>query len=537
MTAASAHARCSDSRRSSDGSAPRPITTGKPSSRARPTFSPASRSSTATMPIPQRRSSRHSRRPDLAEADDHDVVAPRHGAAAEQPGQPAVDEPVHQPGGERRLEDERGQHRDGEEGLQALGPVGDLVVGVDGDQRLGGAVGGVDHALARARPCRRSSPAAGSRPARARPTAAARRSCRRARRRPPPAPRHAAGPAPRSRTSSTRVDSRRPTGGSRSSRTAIRSSPRHGPASDGRDDVGHRGDLAVLEVAIDLPGHRRVEDRHQHRDVGVDVADHQGDAQHDRVVARDDHDAVDAVAFERVADLALLGRLHPVDLGARRVERLARLLGEVALPDQQDGRHSAPTYPACGYETPDRSARPCCCSPAAAAEAPSAVVPADATMYVGLRRERGRAADRRDVARGRRLRARREPWLGERAAYFAAHARRRTASCSTPRTRRPPRRSAARSRRRSAARLGGDRRPARARELARAAARRERGGRRGLAGRLDEARRGRRGRRRPAGHPDRRRRSARVRPRPSSCSTMMPTELPLPDEALPATAH
>ena len=70
------------------------MTTGSPASRASPTFSPSSRSSTATTPMPQRRSSMHSRRPDLAEADDDDVVAARDGAAADQAGEAAVDQAV-----------------------------------------------------------------------------------------------------------------------------------------------------------------------------------------------------------------------------------------------------------------------------------------------------------------------------------------------------------------------------------------------------------------------------------------------------------
>ena len=58
------------------------------------------------------------------------------------------------------------------------------------------------------------------------------------------------------------------------------------------------------------------------------------------------------------------GAFIAVHLGARGVERLAGLLGEVALPDQQDRRHGR-TLPwtACA----GCPSSPCCCSPAAAA--------------------------------------------------------------------------------------------------------------------------------------------------------------------------
>ena len=211
----------------------------------------------------------------------------------------------------------------------------------------------------------------------------------------------------------------------------------------GADDVGHRGDLAVLEVAVDLRGHRGVEDRHQHRHVLVDVAHHQGEAQHDGVVARDDRDLVDAVALERVADLALLGRLHPVDLGARGVERLARLLGQVTLPDQQDRRH--------GRTLPWRRAPAAHPRPAAARRLRRrSAVGGRARRRDDLhrpRREPSRAADLRDIARGRRLRARRRAVARRPRRLLRRRSRGRLPdSFSTPRTRRPPRRSGARSR-------------------------------------------------------------------------------------------
>jgi hypothetical protein len=60
-----------------DGSAPRSITTGRPSSLATPTLSPFSPDSSATSAILHGRSSRHRRLPDPAEADDDDVIAAR----------------------------------------------------------------------------------------------------------------------------------------------------------------------------------------------------------------------------------------------------------------------------------------------------------------------------------------------------------------------------------------------------------------------------------------------------------------------------
>jgi hypothetical protein len=98
----------------------------------------------------------------------------------------------------------------------------------------------------------------------------------------------------------------------------------------------------VLDRLGDLLGHRGIEDRDQHRDVLVHVAHHQRDAQHDRVVARHDDDAVDPAVLEDAPDLALVGGLEAVDLGIGGVERLAGLLREIALPDQQHGRHGRP---------------------------------------------------------------------------------------------------------------------------------------------------------------------------------------------------
>ena len=63
MTAARQRARASDSRRSTAGFAPRPITTGSFARRAKPTFSPSASVSTATTGTPHSRSSRHSRSP------------------------------------------------------------------------------------------------------------------------------------------------------------------------------------------------------------------------------------------------------------------------------------------------------------------------------------------------------------------------------------------------------------------------------------------------------------------------------------------
>ena len=94
---------------SSDGSAPRPMTTGSPSSRAMPTFSPSSRSSTATTATPHRAAA-GTAQPDLPEPDDDDVVATRHRAATDEAGEPRPIEAVHQARGERRLEDERDEH-------------------------------------------------------------------------------------------------------------------------------------------------------------------------------------------------------------------------------------------------------------------------------------------------------------------------------------------------------------------------------------------------------------------------------------------
>ena len=63
VTAANPSARASDSRRSTAGFAPRPITTGSFARRAKPTFSPSASVSTATTGTPHARSSRHSRSP------------------------------------------------------------------------------------------------------------------------------------------------------------------------------------------------------------------------------------------------------------------------------------------------------------------------------------------------------------------------------------------------------------------------------------------------------------------------------------------
>jgi hypothetical protein len=51
------------------------------------------------------------------------VALARHRAAAQHAGQPAVDKPVDEAGGERRLEHQRRDHRDGQEQLQRLGAV------------------------------------------------------------------------------------------------------------------------------------------------------------------------------------------------------------------------------------------------------------------------------------------------------------------------------------------------------------------------------------------------------------------------------
>ena len=174
----------------------------------------------------------------------------------------------------------------------------------------------------------------------------------------------------------------------------------------------------MLELAVDPPGHRRVEDRHEHRNVVVDVAHHQGRPQDDGVLAGYDDHAIDAAAVERVLDLPLLGRLHAIDLGAVGVERLTRLLREVPAADQQDGRHAAPPTLAAGM----RRAIVAIALVALAGcggSAPSSAVPADATIYVGLDASEAerllRGTSRADIDFERDV----KPWLGERAAYFA----------------------------------------------------------------------------------------------------------------------
>jgi hypothetical protein len=63
VTAARQRARASDSRRSTAGLAPRPITTGNRARFAKPTFSPSASVSTATTGTSHARSSKHSRNP------------------------------------------------------------------------------------------------------------------------------------------------------------------------------------------------------------------------------------------------------------------------------------------------------------------------------------------------------------------------------------------------------------------------------------------------------------------------------------------
>jgi hypothetical protein len=48
---------------------------------------------------------------------------------------------------------------------------------------------------------------------------------------------------------------------------------------------------------------------------------------------------------ERVAQLLVRGVLEPLHLGVRRPQRLRRLRGEVAFPEEQDSRHGAAAYP------------------------------------------------------------------------------------------------------------------------------------------------------------------------------------------------
>ena len=90
VTAASARARSSESRRRTTGSAPRPITIGSLSRRAWPTDSSSSSASTDDDGDPALAQGGAEPVADLAEADDHDVVAPRDRVEADEAGQPAA---------------------------------------------------------------------------------------------------------------------------------------------------------------------------------------------------------------------------------------------------------------------------------------------------------------------------------------------------------------------------------------------------------------------------------------------------------------
>ena len=76
------------------------------------------------------------------------------------------------------------------------------------------------------------------------------------------------------------------------------------------------------------------------------MAHEQRRAQRPGVVARDDRDRVGAL-LERLAQLLGARVLEPHDVRSRRLERRARLVGEVAGAQQEDApsRHASRTYP------------------------------------------------------------------------------------------------------------------------------------------------------------------------------------------------
>ena len=122
--------------------------------------------------------------------------------------------------------------------------------------------------------------------------------------------------------------------------------PEPGPGERGRHDVRERRHIAVGISRRTCVGHRLVEDRHQQRDVVIDVADHERPAQDERIVTGrhdDGRDAAPSASASRTSSSA--GRSRPDDLGPRAVQRLRRLVGDVAVADQQDVCQTAQSSP------------------------------------------------------------------------------------------------------------------------------------------------------------------------------------------------
>ena len=83
----------------------------------------------------------------VAEAHDDDVVRARHRTAADQAGQSAADQPLHQTPCEGGGEQEGDQHAGRDNELEPIWSILDLRVGIDGDERLHRAVEGIHQVL------------------------------------------------------------------------------------------------------------------------------------------------------------------------------------------------------------------------------------------------------------------------------------------------------------------------------------------------------------------------------------------------------
>ncbi len=92
--------------------------------------------------------------------------------------------------------------------------------------------------------------------------------------------------------------------------------------------------MAVRDRLAHLTRHRRVEDRHDQPHVGV-VADEQRHPQRERVLARGHAGDVDVARQQRALHGLVVGVDQEAHGCAARFERLAHLLGEVALAHQE----------------------------------------------------------------------------------------------------------------------------------------------------------------------------------------------------------